>query len=369
MHNSNPSKPAASPLHFIFLANRIDKGGIGRINITITEGLAERGHRVELWLLEGGAYHDLPENVTLKSLEFSSGRFTPKRFRHYFQGKRLQKALLKANPDVVVSSTQSIVQNIDDERINLYLWIHSDRITWCPKGRMKRLKRRQEGKNLVCVSSGVMDAYHSVAGAPVPKSIRSIINPVNRSMMLEQADEPREIDLDRYFVSVARLSRQKRFDWLIEAYQRSGTKTPLILVGGGDEDLLEEIKADVKERGLESQVYFTGHIKNPYKYIKNATALLMTSEREGMPVSLCESLVLETPVVAMNCKSGPKEVLEAAGMLDYLVPLGDTGAFAERITAVERMAPEISERNYRPFLVENVVHLWEKLADQPAPQG
>jgi glycosyltransferase involved in cell wall biosynthesis len=50
--------------------------------------------------------------------------------------------------------------------------------------------------------------------------------------------------------------------------------------------------------------------KHPFDYVKNAKFTLLTSHYEGFPMAIIESLALGTPVVSVNCNSGPAEVIQ-----------------------------------------------------------
>ncbi len=80
-----------------------------------------------------------------------------------------------------------------------------------------------------------------------------------------------------------------------------------------------KLKDMIRERGLDDKVVILGFQQNPYKYIKNAKLLVLSSDREGLPTVVIESLILKTPVVSTDCPTGPREIL-IDDLSKWLVP-------------------------------------------------
>jgi glycosyltransferase involved in cell wall biosynthesis len=72
--------------------------------------------------------------------------------------------------------------------------------------------------------------------------------------------------------------------------------------------------------------------QNPYPWIAGARLLVLSSDYEGFPMVLIEALACGTPVVSTDCPHGPGEILTGE-LARWLVPVGDSRALAERITA------------------------------------
>ena len=85
-----------------------------------------------------------------------------------------------------------------------------------------------------------------------------------------------------------------------------------------------------------------GFAGNPYAFMSRASLYVLSSIREGMPNALVQAMVCGCPVVATDCKSGPREVLED-GRYGRLVPTGDPDALAAAMLAAldQPTAPEL----------------------------
>lgn len=126
----------------------------------------------------------------------------------------------------------------------------------------------------------------------------------------------------------------KNISFLLNGYEKSilrekGVK--LIILGSGPDKGL--IQAKVDELKLNSFVIFEDYIKNPFWVVQKALFSVLTSNYEGFPMVLVESLTLGTPVVAVDCKSGPSEVIET-GYNGILSPLHNEEKF---VTALNKM--------------------------------
>ena len=142
------------------------------------------------------------------------------------------------------------------------------------------------------------------------KNVITIPNPINLDEINEKCNEKINIDFD-YIIAVGQYeSPVKQFDKLIRSYADSALperKIHLIILGRGDKIPLEKIARD---NNVLAYVHFLGFKNNPYKYLKNAKFSVLSSLNEGMPNVLLESLACSTPVIAFDCLTGPKEIIE-----------------------------------------------------------
>ncbi|MFX9008216.1 glycosyltransferase, partial [Acinetobacter baumannii] len=73
-----------------------------------------------------------------------------------------------------------------------------------------------------------------------------------------------------------------------------------------------------------------GFITDPYDYMSHAGVFVLSSLYEGLPGVLIQAMASGTPLVATDCPSGPKEVLQT-NKWGKLVPIGDANAMADGI--------------------------------------
>ena len=170
-------------------------------------------------------------------------------------------------------------------------------------------------------------------------------------------------------VHVGRLDSQKNHDLLLSVcseLKKREREFSLIIVGEGN--YRQNIENRIRILGLESQVTLVGEQTNPFPWVKAADVLLLTSLFESFSLVLVESMACGTPVISVDCPTGPAEVL-GEGEFGILTPLDDSSAFVD---AVERLmdnpllAREMSRLGYeraQVFDVKKVVLQWETLID------
>jgi glycosyltransferase involved in cell wall biosynthesis len=160
--------------------------------------------------------------------------------------------------------------------------------------------------------------------------IRYCPNAVVTEQLLSAAQAPLLAGLPaEYWLAVGRLVETKGFHQLLEAYamaSRSDALPDLVIVGNGPQ--LAALTLQAGRLGIEGRVHFTGFLSNPYPLIRHARLLVLSSLREGLPTVLIEALALGTPVLACDCKTGPRELLDN-GRLGQLVKVNDVPALAE----------------------------------------
>lgn len=114
----------------------------------------------------------------------------------------------------------------------------------------------------------------------------------------------------RILLSMGREDSVKGFWHLIKSFALVHEKLPdtrLMIIGKGEFAAYREL---AEKLGVGGDVYFTGLKKNPYPYLKRGTLYVLTSYYEGFPNAMVEAMSMGLPVIATDCKTGPREILE-----------------------------------------------------------
>ena len=189
---------------------------------------------------------------------------------------------------------------------------------------------------VVGVSGGVTAYVERTFGVPEAK-LRTIYNPVVSEALLARSLEPLP---HPWFVpggppvilAAGRLREQKDFSTLLRAFARVRRARPCRLVILGEGELRPALEAEVVRLGLQDAVSLPGFTDNPYAYMRAAALFVLSSRWEGLPTVLVEALACGTPVVATDCKSGPREIL-GGGRWGRLAPVGSPGGLADAVLA------------------------------------
>ena len=162
-------------------------------------------------------------------------------------------------------------------------------------------------KTLVCVSNEIKELIKHKHNL----SSKTIYNPIDLSHISKKTIENNAFDFE-YIIAIGKYDAKnvKQFDKLIDSYSKTilpKNKIKLVLLGVGVNN--SELKMIANQLKVEEEIIFLNFDENPYKYLANAKFLVLCSKYEGFPMSIIESLTCNTPVIAFNCVSGPKEII------------------------------------------------------------
>lgn len=295
--------------------------------------------------------------VCIVSLDVPAGKTLIQKVRNFFlRVKRLKEIKAAKKIDIAISHLEgadyvNLLSAVGEKSI---CWIHGSK---SKDGNIKGLIGflrvnvlmpflYKRADHIVSVSGGVaLDFSRYVSKI---KSSSVIYNGFNVQQIRSNAekltngvDEFMSLEGVRTIVTHCRLASQKNLTLLIacaEQLLKNDKSLKLIIIGDGD--LRRELIAKGKSFGLnvwtvwgkdgtvkDANVIFTGHLSNPFPFLKNASLYVMTSLWEGFPLSLGEALACDLPVVAGDCEAGPREILAPEISSNYKIDSPHFGTF------------------------------------------
>ena len=350
-------------------------GGAARVSVTLANGLAAAGHRITAVLPQTqGHYIDQLRVAELVEI----GSRAPHRV---IAG--LVRVLRRQRPTTLLSGQQQmnvaalLAIRAVNPRPRAIIVQHNQLSAVCaadPRLRFMPTLARwlyPQADEIVGVSHGVADDLARVLAMRRDR-IRVIYNPVVTPDLEELAQKipddlwPESDQIPR-IIAVGRLAPQKDYATLVQALAlvERRRRVQLTILGGGRQNEREALQTLAGRVG--ATVTLAGHVQNPYAYLARAAMLVMSSRWEGLPTVLVEALACGCPVVATDCPSGPREILEG-GRYGRLVPVGDPEALAQAIVATldAPPAPETLKRRAADFSMETAIDAYSALITTPS---
>lgn len=375
---------SAMKLHVGFVLSDINGGGAQRVLLTLAETLMRRGHQIDLLLLRpSGQYStSVPDGMRLyylKGRRFNRKIFKSLRDRNFsivplwigpiailhrwFTLKReypqvsfrlrnardavgtarfvsrvrpmmLYSALTRAN---IAAVTGKKISPLD---IRIAVSIHGAIGYQYTEDQLAKCRVFDVLADAIIVpSQGVRSELIEMTGI-VEDKVHCIYNGISsskvRRLMKEKVDHQWFSDESvPVILNVASLTCVKDQPSLIEAFShvRRQVEARLVILGSGMESYRDRLRSIAKNCGVDRDFDVFDFDENPFRYMRRARVVVLSSRTEALPTVLVEAMACGTSVISTNAPYGPAEILQN-GEFGKLVPVEDPPALAQAILEV-----------------------------------
>lgn len=371
----------------VLVARSLQMGGVERNTVNLADMLAEMGHDVHILAFKKRAALRPDPAVTVHFFDFDKfNRFTGIGLIYDLLTRALLANLIPRSGFIwrglytslyfkwwlrVLERRTGPVDKVLVRGHGAFelLWASNDpriyRVIVSPQAmtgtRLQRIYTRllYGGKPLVVNSTGTRDSLleRLNASGTTPRSLQLIPNPIPIERIRRLSDEAAPLPERPYIVHVGRLTKQKNQRLLLQAYALASPEERLVIVGGGQDE--PDLRKLAGELGIEERVLFVGEQKNPYPWMKGARLFVLSSLFEGFGLVMVESFVCGTPVVAVDCRGGVRDIL-IGEQAQFIAPLEPQG-LADTIRKALQAPPTLTSELYERFDSRNVARQFLEL--------
>ena len=363
-------------MHIMIVIHSLRGGGAERVAVDLSAYWQRLGYRVSLvtQMPKKTDVYTVPEGVHryVMGTAHDSGGGWRGAIANWRRVRRLRKLIKKHKPDCVLGmmTTASILSVMAANGLPCRVIVSEH--THPPMQKLPdawlRLRRwaYPRAHTVVALTSGTGRWIQD----HIPGSRVVIIpNAVRWPLQKQEPIIPVPDKADRFrLLAVGRLHPVKGFDLLIQAFTLLASYFPdwdLVILGEGDERAA--LQKQIDEANLTSRISLLGRVGNMDDWYKQADMYVLSSRAEGLSNTLLEAMASGLPVVAMDCDTGPREIIRdnIDGILvnppenpDALAAhLSDLMARPLKRTALSRRAVDVRDR----FSVPIVMAQWERL--------
>lgn len=316
-------------MRILFLNTNIGYGGASKIMVWVANQCAKNGYEVTFMTYrDRKVLQSLNPSVRLihEQLESINGKtnflFTVKWIHKFINKNNFDIGIAFLSPSILrlsIAAKGTGMKVIFSQRGDPY---YKNPIKFLKSKVVKWLNRWAFNQaDAYVFQTDMAQAYYSTAIQKRSVIIPNPISPIHRT-------ESREGNIHKFFVSIGRLDiKQKRQDLLIEAFNLISQKFPEFILkiygDGKDEAIVRKLAASNKK------IFIMGCTRNVAASVQNAWATVLSSDSEGIPNALLESMSLGVPSISTNCSPGGAAMLIRNKENGILVPRGNVQALAE----------------------------------------
>ena len=281
------------------VAPSLQGGGIERALTTLSSLFVKRGHRVIYIACRAGKhFYELNHNVVFREPSFVHTASSRHKLLNYYKTiKFVRKQLKEFNPDTILSFGDIInpLALLANRGLGYPIYI-SDRIS--PKQNLGRFKNFMK-KITYRKATGII-AQTEQAAAYKRQVFGNGINLKIIPNSLRKIEHFDDVEKKNQVIGVGRLSFEKGFDRLIEAFAKIQNHDDWILVLVGDGPVRTQLEQQAVALGIAERVVFLGMRKDVDHLLSESKIFVIPSRCEGFPNALCEAMASPLPCIAFD---------------------------------------------------------------------
>ena len=224
------------------------------------------------------------------------------------------------------------------------------------------------------------DALFAVSEQMKERALRFDINPEKIKVLPNTVDPSRFLNVNpgylrdqinihdkRIILTIRRLVHEKRVIDLLQAFHKIDRDDSALVIGG-DGPLRGELEDYVAKHNLNNRVFFLGYIDSSDlpKYYADSEIYVLSSEQEGLSISLLESLASGLITVSTDGTGSDDAITH--GESGYLYDVADVDGLADRLNSIldddpannARISANAQARIAEDFSNQKIVGEWIK---------
>ncbi len=346
------------------VSHSLGEGGAERFAGLLSFMLADSGFEVHSIIVNDCV--DYSYTGTLFNLEKeSSGSF----FRKLKKGKILRNYLVQNNIEIVIDGRsrnvflRELITRFIYRNLKIYYIIHSYNFQiYFPSSKFWSRILYKNVKALICVSKAIEEKAKKLY------KFQNTVTIYNPFFIAEEEMKKEVLESKNVILFFGRFEEKaKNFTLLLEAFLQSKIYKKgyhLRLMGAGSD--LDLIRKKIAILNLNDFVEIVAFKENPFDEVREAKFTVLTSNFEGFPLSIVESLALGTPVIAVDCNSGPREIIQNE-FNGLLVENNNPKAFAEAINRfvddneLYNFCKKNARESVKHLSLKNISEQWKNL--------
>lgn len=367
-------------MHIMIVIHSLRGGGAERVAVDLSAYWLRLGYEVSIVTQMTAATdaYPLPEGVQryVMGTAHASGGGLRGALANWQRVRKLRKLIKKHKPDCVLGmmTTASVLAVMATKGLSCRVLVteHTHPPLQSLPAAWQKLRRwaYPRAHAVVALTQGTAQWIHDhIPGSNVVVIPNAVNWPLkNQEPVVAVPSKAQRLRL----LAVGRLHPVKGFDLLIQAFALIAPYFPdwdLVILGEGDER--PRLQQQIQDADLSQRVQLMGRVGNMAEWYQHADMYVLSSRTEGLSNTLLEAMAAGLPVVAMDCDTGPREIIRdnIDGILvnppdepeALAAHLSDLMARPLKRTALARRAVDVKDR----FSAALVMAQWERLLPHP----